>query len=114
MNLSQICWRLKDAAVFRSVVSTLRSRLVYNDAVWAYGLLHNDRDTIAEYAAAHAHELRFTVSGLLLLYGCGGYACSGDCDCVWVFSIAIDVVVIVVMCCVVPCSTRRSSRRCCV
>jgi hypothetical protein len=49
LPLQKLCWRLRDADMYRRVLSTLRRRLVFNSDVWSYGLLHGDVDAIREF-----------------------------------------------------------------
>ena len=49
LDLSEIRWRLKDAAFFLDATRILRERLFFSPAVAAYGFRHNDVATIREY-----------------------------------------------------------------
>ncbi len=49
LDLSAICWRLKDAAFFLDTTRILRERLHFSPEVAAYGFRHNDVVTIREY-----------------------------------------------------------------
>lgn len=51
-TLSPLLWRLKDAAVFRQVVDTIRARGVFDLQVWSYSLLHKQEREIREWMAA--------------------------------------------------------------
>ena len=43
LNLEKIAWRMKDADFFKSVIALLAERHVYNNTLWSYGVLHNQR-----------------------------------------------------------------------
>ncbi len=49
LDLSAICWRLKDAAFFLDATRILRERLHFSPEVAGYGFRHNDVATIREY-----------------------------------------------------------------
>ncbi|NLG34189.1 MAG: transcription antitermination protein NusB [Lentisphaerae bacterium] len=46
LDLGEIAWRMKDKAFFKQTTDLLASRHVYHDALWSYGLHHNDPDTL--------------------------------------------------------------------
>lgn len=52
VDLSRIAWRMKDAAFFQQVTELLHTRHVWNDTLWSYSVLHNDRPRLTEYCAA--------------------------------------------------------------
>lgn len=48
IDLSAVCWRLRDGDMFRRVITVLRRRLAFDVAVWSYGFLHADVETVRE------------------------------------------------------------------
>ena len=46
LDLNEIAWRMKDKEFFKKTTALLQARHVYQDTLWAYGLLHNDPDTL--------------------------------------------------------------------
>ncbi|MCB9878068.1 MAG: hypothetical protein H6835_10745 [Planctomycetes bacterium] len=51
LDLTAIAWRVRDPAFFGRLLPLLRARLCYADALWAYGLLHQDRQAVHEWLA---------------------------------------------------------------
>ncbi|MEZ6036366.1 MAG: hypothetical protein R3F29_02715 [Planctomycetota bacterium] len=51
LDLTAIAWRMRDPAFFGRLLPVLRTRLCYADALWAYGLLHQDRQAVTEWLA---------------------------------------------------------------
>lgn len=49
VDLSRIAFRMKDRAFFDELTKLLRQRHVYNNTLWAYALLHDDKVAIHEY-----------------------------------------------------------------
>jgi hypothetical protein len=49
VDLSKLAWRLRDRGFFDAVVARLRTRHVYSDLVWSYGVHHRDAATTREY-----------------------------------------------------------------
>lgn len=49
VDLSKILWRLGDRAAFDALTELLRTRLVFEPAVWAYAIHHNDTAQMATY-----------------------------------------------------------------
>ncbi len=51
VDLSKVCWRLRDATVYHRVMAVLRQRLVFSRDVWQYGFLHGDVPAMREVLA---------------------------------------------------------------
>ncbi len=49
INLNDIAFRMRDKAFFARTIKLLKERHAYNNALWSYGILHNDVNTIREY-----------------------------------------------------------------
>ena len=49
LDLTKICWRLRDPAFFDALLPKLRQRHVFDSTVWSYGLLHRDLQSSREY-----------------------------------------------------------------
>ncbi|MGC6488142.1 MAG: hypothetical protein ACON4Z_10880, partial [Planctomycetota bacterium] len=49
LDLTKICWRLRDRAFYDALLSELRRRHVYDPTVWSYALLHRDAGGAAEF-----------------------------------------------------------------
>ena len=49
VDLVRIAFRMKDQAFFAELTQLLRERHVYNNTLWAYALLHDDKVAIHEY-----------------------------------------------------------------
>ena len=62
LNLSMIAFRLNDEKFFKRAISTLRSRYVYDDTVWSYGIHHNDVSVIREFMDHSRFVPKFGVS----------------------------------------------------
>ncbi len=48
-QLGKMAWRMEDPAVFQRTLEFLRARHIFNSALWAYGLKHNDTQAIREW-----------------------------------------------------------------
>jgi hypothetical protein len=49
-DLTQIAWRVRrDPAFFRKILEVLRTRHLYQDTLFAYAVVHNDRDALSEW-----------------------------------------------------------------
>lgn len=57
LSLRKLCWRLCEPIAYHRVVAVLRSRLVFDDEVWAYGLLHGDAVAVRELMSKHLNRL---------------------------------------------------------
>lgn len=55
LDLGKIAWRMRDQTFYAATIGRLRQRLVYDDGLWAYALLHRDEPAIREYLR-HADE----------------------------------------------------------
>ncbi len=51
VELAKIAWRLREKAAFEKIVPLLRARHAYDQTLWSYGLLHDDKETIREFLA---------------------------------------------------------------
>ena len=49
LNLMKIAFRLKDKAFFASVIRLLQDRHLYNNELWAYGVMHDDVSAIRQF-----------------------------------------------------------------
>ena len=49
LNLMKIAFRLKDKAFFESVIRLLEDRHLYNNELWAYGVMHDDVSAIRQF-----------------------------------------------------------------
>jgi hypothetical protein len=49
IDLARIAWRMRDRDAFTRTTALLAARLAYDDRLWAYALLHADRDRAAEW-----------------------------------------------------------------
>jgi hypothetical protein len=49
LDLARIAFRMKDQAFFQKAVGWLAAQHAYDEVLWSYGLLHNDREAIREY-----------------------------------------------------------------
>lgn len=49
LALERIAWRMRDRDFFRKALDLLARRHVYDDALWAYGIFHDDRAAIREH-----------------------------------------------------------------
>jgi len=49
LNLLKIAFRMKDKTFFASVIKLLQDRHLYNNELWAYGVLHDDVNAIRQY-----------------------------------------------------------------
>ena len=49
LNLGKVAWRMRDREFFGQLLAKLRSRHVYHDTLWSYGILHRDARTTREY-----------------------------------------------------------------
>ena len=49
LDLTKICWRLRDPAFFEALLPKLRARHAFDSTVWSYGLLHRDLQSSREY-----------------------------------------------------------------
>lgn len=58
IDLAQIAFRMKDPGFFQQTLDTLRNRLAWNDTLWSYGLMHNNRQAITQYLE---HASKFLV-----------------------------------------------------
>ncbi|MEM8733639.1 MAG: hypothetical protein AAGG44_05440 [Planctomycetota bacterium] len=57
LNLSAVEFRLTKQAEYEAIVSVLEDRMHYEDRIWQYSLLHQDKSRIATYMA---RQTRFT------------------------------------------------------
>jgi len=48
-DLGEIAWRMRDGAYFRKITDLVASRHAYHQALWSYGILHNDPGTAREF-----------------------------------------------------------------
>ncbi len=54
INLSRVAWRARGSVdFFRKLVTLLAKRHVYNDALYSYGVAHNDTDSMREWLRHH-------------------------------------------------------------
>ncbi|MEQ1502357.1 MAG: hypothetical protein ABMB14_09005, partial [Myxococcota bacterium] len=51
IDVERLAHRLRDRAQYDAVVGVLAERLRYDDAVWAYALVHRDRSGVADWLA---------------------------------------------------------------
>lgn len=51
IDLAEIAWRMKEKPYFEGVLTLLADRLVYDETLWSYSLLHNSPERIMEYLA---------------------------------------------------------------
>ena len=58
LRMRSLAHRCRDKAWFDALVPYIRSRGHYSHALWSYGILHNDAQTIAEYLAHREGFLR--------------------------------------------------------
>ncbi|MEP7122072.1 MAG: hypothetical protein ABJE95_14230 [Byssovorax sp.] len=49
VDLARIAWRMRDRDAFTRTTALLAARHTYDDRLWAYALLHADRDRAAEW-----------------------------------------------------------------
>ncbi|HEX3999781.1 MAG TPA: hypothetical protein VHX65_14620 [Pirellulales bacterium] len=49
VNLDRIAWRVQDKAFFEKVIVILSARHVYNNALWSYGVKHDDAPAIRQF-----------------------------------------------------------------
>ncbi len=49
LDLDKIAFRMQDKPFFERTIKTLRDRYVYNNTLWAYSILHNDKPAIREF-----------------------------------------------------------------
>lgn len=49
LNLLKIAFRMKDKVFFASVINLLQDRHLYNNELWAYGIMHDDVSAIRQY-----------------------------------------------------------------
>ncbi|MEO6596811.1 MAG: hypothetical protein ABIP94_18850 [Planctomycetota bacterium] len=49
LDLSRVAWRMKDREFFSTLLTKLRTRHVYDDTLWSYGILHRDAAATREY-----------------------------------------------------------------
>ncbi|MEO6593400.1 MAG: hypothetical protein ABIP94_01455 [Planctomycetota bacterium] len=49
LDLSRVAWRMKDREFFSTLLTKLRTRHVYDDTLWSYGILHRDASATREY-----------------------------------------------------------------
>ena len=49
LNLLKIAFRMKDKVFFASVIKLLQDRHLFNNELWAYGVLHDDVNAIRQY-----------------------------------------------------------------
>ena len=49
VKLADIAWRMKDRAFFKTVTTLAEARLTYDQALWSYGVHHNDPATAREF-----------------------------------------------------------------
>ncbi|HVY62499.1 MAG TPA: hypothetical protein VHF22_12640, partial [Planctomycetota bacterium] len=49
VELGRIAWRMRDRAFFERVTALLARRHVYDDTLWSYALLHDERGALREY-----------------------------------------------------------------
>lgn len=49
LDLTKLCWRLRDRAFYEALLPELRRRHVYDGTVWSYALLHRDPRATAEF-----------------------------------------------------------------
>jgi hypothetical protein len=54
LELGRIAWRMRDAAVWRRTVDVLRERLVFDEELWSFALLHRDERGVREYLGRRA------------------------------------------------------------
>jgi hypothetical protein len=57
IELDRVAWRLRDPRWFAAVTAALAARHHYHDGLWAYALLHADRDRLGEWLAHQGHLL---------------------------------------------------------
>lgn len=51
LDLDLIAWRMKDGAMFRSVIERLSARHRFHPVLWSYGLMHGDAGAIRTWLA---------------------------------------------------------------
>jgi len=49
LDLERIAWRMQDKRAFKTLLTQLKQRHVYNPTLWSYAIHHNDADAIREY-----------------------------------------------------------------
>ena len=49
LDLTKLCWRLRDRAFYEALLPKLRDRHAFDLTVWSYALLHRDAEATAEY-----------------------------------------------------------------
>ena len=49
LDLTKLCWRLRDRAFYEALLPKLRERHAFHATVWSYGLLHRDPQATREY-----------------------------------------------------------------
>lgn len=49
VDLGRVAWRMHERAAFERITATLASRCHFDDALWRYALLHQDRRRLAEW-----------------------------------------------------------------
>lgn len=49
LDLTKVAWRMRDRAAYTGLLERLRQRLVYDDVLWSYSLLHRDEPAMREY-----------------------------------------------------------------
>ena len=57
LDLDKIAWRLRDKEPFRRLTALLAGRMVYQDALWAYALVHRDAQRLGEWLRHQEHFL---------------------------------------------------------
>ena len=58
VDLERIAWRMRDPDAFTRVLALLESRHTYSDRLWAYALVHHDRDRVAQWLRHQDEYLR--------------------------------------------------------
>eukprot|EP00004_Rigifila_ramosa_P001469 TRINITY_DN1143_c0_g1_i1.p1 TRINITY_DN1143_c0_g1~~TRINITY_DN1143_c0_g1_i1.p1 ORF type:complete len:1982 (+),score=510.06 TRINITY_DN1143_c0_g1_i1:574-5946(+) len=51
VSLDDILWRLEQKPTYSKIIEILRIRCIFHEVIWAYGLKHQDTQTVAEYLA---------------------------------------------------------------
>jgi len=49
LDLTKVCWRLRDREFYQAMTTKLRRRHVFDQAIWSYALLHRDQQGTKDY-----------------------------------------------------------------
>ncbi len=75
LNLNKIAFRMKDKGFFKTVISLLGQRHIYQHTLWSYSIYHNEDTLIAEYLRHSPYALRnagdFIETPILSSQSCG-------------------------------------------